>query len=140
MSDGIGAVVLFLIAVSIYFLPAIVGKDKRNAGAILVLNLLLGWTLIGWVVALVWAMTTEPQAASESPAALLPSVVPTYRCPRCQQPVLRDAQGCANCGVAYVRASTPPSVNSTKKKCPDCAEMVKADARKCRFCGHMFGA
>ena len=55
------AEIAFRIAVvaglALYFLPTIVGRDKRNAGAIFTLNLLLGWTLVGWVVALVWAMT-----------------------------------------------------------------------------------
>ena len=46
---------LFLIC--LYFLPTFVAaiNKKRNSYAILLLNLLLGWTLIGWVVALVWA-------------------------------------------------------------------------------------
>lgn len=43
----------------IYFLPAMMGGRKRNAGAIFVLNLFLGWTLVGWVVALVWACTKD---------------------------------------------------------------------------------
>lgn len=47
---------LILVVVVLYFLPTIVGWNKRNAGAIFVLNLLLGWTFIGWVVALVWAL------------------------------------------------------------------------------------
>ena len=44
-----------------YFLPAIIAfaKSKRDAGAILVLNIFLGWTLIGWVVALVWALKED---------------------------------------------------------------------------------
>jgi hypothetical protein len=50
---------LTLVSVAIYFFPSIVGRDKRNSSAIFVLNLLLGWTLIGWVVALVWAMTKD---------------------------------------------------------------------------------
>ena len=50
-----------IIAIGFYFLPAIVGyaKDKKNAGAILVLNLFLGWTGIGWIIALVWAVTND---------------------------------------------------------------------------------
>lgn len=41
-----------------YFLPSIVAfaRGKRDAASIFVLNLLLGWTAIGWVVALVWAL------------------------------------------------------------------------------------
>ena len=44
-----------------YFLPfAIAFNRKRtNTGAIFALNLFLGWTLIGWVVALVWALKDE---------------------------------------------------------------------------------
>ena len=45
----------------LYFLPAIIafGKSKRDAGAILALNFFLGWTAIGWVFALVWALKQE---------------------------------------------------------------------------------
>ncbi|MFQ5882888.1 MAG: superinfection immunity protein [Candidatus Methylomirabilales bacterium] len=46
---------------TLYFIPSIVGtvRDKRNIGAIFVLNIFLGWTLIGWVVALVWAVAKD---------------------------------------------------------------------------------
>ncbi len=45
----------------LYFLPAIIAfvREKRDAVSILVLNLLLGWTAIGWVIALVWALKTD---------------------------------------------------------------------------------
>jgi len=45
----------------IYIVPTIVAfkRDKRNRIAIFVLNILLGWTLIGWVVALVWSLTVD---------------------------------------------------------------------------------
>lgn len=45
----------------LYFLPSIIafGRSKRDSGAILVLNLLLGWTAIGWVIALVWALKED---------------------------------------------------------------------------------
>src|SRR5262245_22978966 len=48
-------------AVFVYFLPSFIGSKKRNSGAIFVLNLLLGWTFIGWVIALVWAFTQDQQ-------------------------------------------------------------------------------
>lgn len=45
----------------VYFLPSVVAyaRNKRNAGAILILNLLLGWTFVGWVVSLVWAASKD---------------------------------------------------------------------------------
>lgn len=48
----------------LYFLPAIIAfaRSKRDAVSILVLNLLLGWTAIGWVIALVWALKNDVPA------------------------------------------------------------------------------
>jgi Superinfection immunity protein len=50
-----------LIVLALYFIPTIVAAIRRhqNAEAILVLNLFLGWTFIGWVLALVWACTNN---------------------------------------------------------------------------------
>ena len=53
--------IYIIILLAIYFLPFMVGYNKKNATAIFILNLLLGWTLIGWVVALVWATTHEKE-------------------------------------------------------------------------------
>lgn len=56
------ALVLFL---AIYFIPTMVGcaNGKDNKGGIFVLNLFLGWTLLFWVVALVWACCANKQPA-----------------------------------------------------------------------------
>jgi len=53
-----------LFGLPIYFLPAIVAKTRNNASTtgIFVLNLLLGWTFIGWIAALAWAFSTSKQA------------------------------------------------------------------------------
>ncbi len=55
------ALFLPLICLGIYFIPSIVAKtnNKKNTTAIVVLNLFLGWTLIGWIIALVWATTKD---------------------------------------------------------------------------------
>jgi hypothetical protein len=44
-----------------YFVPSIIAyaHQNRNSGAILALNIFLGWTVVGWVVALVWALKTD---------------------------------------------------------------------------------
>lgn len=48
----------------IYFLPTIVAlvRHKRNTLSIFLLNLFLGWTLAGWIIALVWASTVDVPA------------------------------------------------------------------------------
>jgi hypothetical protein len=59
--DGIGAIVLLAIGLLLYFLPTVIGWRKRNVTAIFVLNLFLGWSVIGWIIALVWACTADVQ-------------------------------------------------------------------------------
>jgi hypothetical protein len=51
--------ILIIIAVVLYLLPACVAncRGHQNATAIAALNLLLGWTLLGWVGSLVWSLT-----------------------------------------------------------------------------------
>ncbi len=53
------AIIGFLIGAAIYFVPAIVAKVRKhdNFVAILLLNIFLGWTFVGWVVCIVWAAT-----------------------------------------------------------------------------------
>lgn len=49
---------LFIIACALYFVPSIVAVNRgRAVGPVILLNLLLGWTLVGWVAALIWAST-----------------------------------------------------------------------------------
>src|SRR5215469_18398979 len=43
----------------LYFLPAIIGRNKTDATGIFLLNLLLGWTLVGWVVDFLWACASD---------------------------------------------------------------------------------
>lgn len=44
---------------AVYLLPTFVafGREHHNKWAILVLNLFLGWTFLGWIASLVWAVT-----------------------------------------------------------------------------------
>lgn len=55
------ALVFILILVVLYFIPTLVAwrRNNRNRTAIGVLNLLTGWTFVGWVVALVWAVKND---------------------------------------------------------------------------------
>lgn len=108
--EVIGGLLFLALSLFIYFLPWYVAtkNKKQNTGAIGALNFFLGWTLVGWVVALVWAMSKDVgiSQATTTVAATQPRPLPP---------------------------STP-----AQKKCPDCAEMVLAEAKKCRFCGHEF--
>jgi len=55
--EPLSAIVLLLVLLSAYFLPSSIAKGAKHpqTTAIFLLNLLLGWTFLGWVAALIWA-------------------------------------------------------------------------------------
>ena len=57
----IGVVIIF-----IYLIPSFIayGREHHNKGAILLLNLFLGWSALGWFVALIWSATSVQGASS----------------------------------------------------------------------------
>lgn len=56
------SLITLLIALSLYGLPSLVAwqRSHHNLPAILLVNLLLGWTVLGWIGALVWAVMNPP--------------------------------------------------------------------------------
>jgi hypothetical protein len=54
----------FLLLAGLYFTPLIVGVIRKvpNIGSILVINVFLGWSLIGWIVALAMASRSIPSS------------------------------------------------------------------------------
>jgi uncharacterized membrane protein len=56
--------------VTLYFVPAIVAFSRKHNSkvAIFIVNFVFGWSLVGWIVALIWACTgnTEGNRASLS--------------------------------------------------------------------------
>lgn len=68
MSDETAGGIYILLGVAGYLIPSAVafGRGHVNAGAILALNLLLGWTGLGWVAALVWSLTAHKAAGRDA--------------------------------------------------------------------------
>ena len=97
MDNAPGLMAGFLIislSLAVYFIPAIVALERlhHNRGAIFVLNLFLGWTLLGWVAALVWAcMNPATTAAPLTTKGRVP-------CPHCSEPIIATASVCRFCG------------------------------------------
>jgi len=75
--DVLGATVLgfvallgFLLLGVLYFLPSVIAlaRHHHNAPVVVVLNLLLGWSFVGWVVSLALALTATPPYAPNYPS------------------------------------------------------------------------
>jgi T4 superinfection immunity protein len=52
-----------------YFLPTIVAliRERHDRFAIFMLNFFLGWSLIGWVIALAWACKSDRVVYVQNP-------------------------------------------------------------------------
>jgi hypothetical protein len=58
-----------IVLIALYLIPAWVafGRHHHDRVAILVLNLLLGWSVLGWIIALVWALTAVRHELNPAP-------------------------------------------------------------------------
>lgn len=67
-------IAFLVIALAVYFLPTILAFARRCVSAlpILLLNLLLGWTVIGWICALAWALLGHKEFRRREPPAAGP--------------------------------------------------------------------
>ena len=88
----------FIVAPALYFLPTYeaVSNDNPNITSIALINILLGWTLLGWVVALVWAINKPTPALAETPLAPAQDF---KTCTYCAEPILAAAIKCKHCGA-----------------------------------------
>lgn len=66
-------VALMMVSFFVYFLPSLIASKRNhpNATGIFLLDLILGWTVIGWIVALIWSVSAirdnDPAAAVAVP-------------------------------------------------------------------------
>ena len=79
-----------ILGLGLYFIPSIVGRKAKNSGSIFLVNLLFGWSLIGWVVALIWATSGKKEGVTYKCtkcglATELPNAVTMFICPNCGQ-------------------------------------------------------
>ena len=95
--SGVGTVlldmspVIWLALLAVYVVPAVIVIARRrtsNALWIILLNVFLGWTVFGWVAALLWSILD-----------VRPPVV-IQRCPSCKRGILATASKCRFCGSA----------------------------------------
>jgi hypothetical protein len=67
-SPGV-ALIAFALAIAVYLTPSIIAVSRKHhqAMAIMALNVLLGWAVLGWIGALIWSLmeVRRPSTAPE---------------------------------------------------------------------------
>lgn len=92
----------WLVSLFFYFLPTYLARNKPDFTSILILNILAGWTFIGWIIALIWALTAKPktQVPAQPVAANPQPAAGSFFCTSCGQPCPAGARFCTACGAA----------------------------------------
>ena len=132
---AVGAVLLILLAVG-YFIPTIIAATRHvpNVGSVVAINLFLGWTAIGWIIALAMAFGSAP------PRAVIPLGMQTVMCPRCNAeqniPAGTPTFECWQCKYKYVAHQSPGPLERRRGKptAPPALETINA---KCHACQHV---
>ena len=75
------SVIFFAIGVAIYLLPTLAAGNKNGKSLVFLINLLTGWTIIGWIVAGIMAIS-----------------LPTNRCSLCHGEIDKNVKRCKKCG------------------------------------------
>jgi hypothetical protein len=84
-----------ILSAILYFLPTILARHNTDFMGIFLVNLLFGWTVIGWMIALVWACSTE----RDVPVRLVPVSSGRFCC-QCGALSPAGAHFCGTCGRA----------------------------------------
>jgi hypothetical protein len=94
-----------ILSMLLYFLPALLARDKPSFTAIFLVNLFAGWTFIGWIIALIWAVTAEPKRQAPTPfqqatvSAPQPAASAGFFCSACGKRSPAGGRFCSSCGA-----------------------------------------
>lgn len=96
--EGLGIFAILLVLI-LYFLPTIIAyqRDHDSLLSIFFVNLLLGWTVLVWLAAVIWA-----SAGSKAIVAKGPSPDTHIKCPDCRELILKEARICKHCGCKLI--------------------------------------
>lgn len=59
-------VLALVLAGCLYFVPSLMAAGRKNAGHIVFLNIVAGWTVAGWIACYIWAAVSPVREADKT--------------------------------------------------------------------------
>ena len=87
-NEAVARVIGILSAALVYFVPALIAKRRHteNLEALFLVNLVFGWTVLGWIGALIWSII-EKQNVNESIDSPYVPIVAVLKVPQQDKPL-----------------------------------------------------
>lgn len=65
---GIFGLTFFLVLIALSFIPVIIAVVRKHNDTILIflVTFFLGWTLIGWIIAFIWSLSSNVQGNNQN--------------------------------------------------------------------------
>ncbi|MBT4207143.1 superinfection immunity protein [Candidatus Woesearchaeota archaeon] len=102
-SSDIGVLILLPIVLLLYFLPSLIASKRKhlNATSITLTNFLLGWTFLGWVIALIWSFSNNRADQQKLDKKIPNSLNPNKYCSNCGDNAGISDKYCGSCGESF---------------------------------------
>jgi len=112
-----------LLGIVIYFVPTMIifGRDGEKKGLVFLVNLLTSWTVIGWILCLIWSCMIPVQKRDPS---YYMKICPIF-CDYCDKPMVKGSNICPHC----------KKQNDELRFCPLCGYPLLRMSNVCRHCG-----
>jgi|ERR1700737_511708 len=121
-AGAIGGLFILVIVLGLYFVPGILAtaRHAKNAAAVWVIDIFLGWTMVGWVVALAMAFG-ETREEADRPRYVVQAV-----------PISSATPSPAPAPASNLLAPTP--ITNAERTCSSCGQ-PSGTGKFCQNCG-----
>jgi hypothetical protein len=100
-------IVLFLVCGALYFIPTLLAaaRGHQSGLGIFILNVAFGWTVLGWIIALIWACSGVVRASDSIGRIRVERPDKRDRemkCPHCAERIKAAATVCRFCDRSVI--------------------------------------